>query len=67
MFLGYAIVQLPGFFFMLFGWVKSRTRTTENIEGHENRSSDDMTPQFQETIPVEFGYKIPRMKASIDD
>ena len=67
MFLGYAIVQLPGFFFILFGWVKSRTRTTENIEGNENRSSDDMTPQFQETIPVEFGYKIPRMKASIDD
>ena len=59
MFLGYALVQLPGFFFMLFGWVKSRAQTSNTNETHENPSSDDRTQQFQETIPVEFGYKIP--------
>ena len=67
MFLGYALVQLPGFFFMLFGWVKARTQTSKNIEEHENRRSDDRAQQFKETFLVECGYKIPQMKTSIHD
>ena len=59
MFLGYSVVQLPGFFLVLFECAKSRLQISKNIEGNENRGPDYSTKQVKQRIPSEFGYNIP--------
>ena len=59
MFLGYSVVQLPGFFLVLFECAKSRLQRSKSIEGNENRGPDYSTKQAKQRIPSEFGYNIP--------
>ena len=59
MFLGYAVVQLPGFLFMLFGCSRSPTNTSKDYETRNNRKPDEKASNSEYSVPCEFRYTSP--------
>ena len=59
MFLGYAIVQLPGFIFMLFECVKSGSQTPQQIENPKIRALVNKKKESKQSVPAEFRYTTP--------
>ena len=59
MFLGYAIVQIPGFFSILFGCFKSRSKITSNRKDTFNNSLMKTKLKIEPDIPPLFRYDIP--------
>ena len=59
MFLGYAVVQLPGFLFMLFGCTKGTTNTSKYRNKHNNVIHDERNSNSEPSVPVEFRYTSP--------
>ena len=55
MFLGYAVVQLPGFLFMLFGCTKNTTNTSKDY----NLNPGEKAPNSGHSVPGEFHYTSP--------
>ena len=59
MFLGYAVVQLPGFFFMLFGCTNNTTNTSKDCDKRNNFIHEERTPNSEPVVPVIFRYTSP--------
>ena len=59
MFLGYAVVQLPGFLFMMFGCSKSPTNTSKDYINRNNLCPDEKAPNSEHSVPGEFRYTSP--------
>ena len=59
MFLGYAIVQLPGFFFSLFGCVKSRSKVSGDSKEQSKVNSVETVSESKPDVPAEFKYTDP--------
>ena len=65
MFLGYAIVQLPAFFSVLCGCIKSRSKITSKGKDAFNNSLMKMKPEIETDIPPLFRYDIPSKSKSV--
>ena len=59
MFLGYALVQLPGFLFMLFGCTRNPTNASKDYDQRNNLNPDEKAPNSELSVPVEFRYTSP--------